>query len=160
IGSLNAQDATPTDTPIPTDTPTDAPPTVAPTTDVPTDAPTQEPTTAAPTDAPTTAPTDVPTDMPTQDATLAATESPTPEPTAPPTAPSDPPVFNFLNGTTFEGTAGTPLTISGSVSDSLGVVRLVAEGSTGTVNVTTIDPTETSAPYTTAFTLDYSAPAD
>src|SRR5574337_1129463 len=84
LGSLRAQDVTPTDTPTdvpPTLAPTDAPtepPTVAPT-----DVPTQEPPTLAPTDVPTqepptAAPTDVAsTDTPTQDVTSDVTETPT-----------------------------------------------------------------------------------
>ena len=154
FGSLRAQDAPAADVPTETNAPT-----VEPTTETPTDAPTLETPTEIPTDAPTIAPTDVPTDAPTQDVTPAATEAATAEVT-PTVVSSEPPVFNFANGTTFEGTAGLALVIEASVSDSLGVVRVLAEGSVGTVSLTTVEPTETAAPFTTLVTLTYTAGAD
>jgi thermitase len=124
-------------------------------------APTDVPPTAIPTDVPTLAPTDVlptaiPTDVPTQDTTVPPTAAPTVEVMPSPTLASEPPVFNFANGTVFEATAGTPTVIQASITDSLGLVSVVSTGvPVGTINFTTAAPSETAAPFNTLMTLNY-----
>jgi subtilisin family serine protease len=168
---LHAQDATPnidapTDTVTPSlETPTATPETVEPTaippTDTPTDAPTAVPTDIPPTSEPTletatpeaTTPAETPTETPVQTETPEQTDVPTPE--------SAPPVFNLPNGTIYQSAPGTSLNITGSVSDSLGIVRIVADtaGTAGAVTLSSTEPAETAAPFNTPFSAQYLAPA-
>ena len=164
--TLAPTDVPPTDVPptlAPTDVPTDTQPTVAPT-----DAPTQDtsiqmtPTDVLPTDVPTqdtTTPV-TPTDTATQDVTADVTETATPEVTAAPTVASEPPVFNFADGTTFTVDPTQPMVVQGTVSDSLGMVTVMGVSASGTITLTTTPPTETSAPFTTLVTVSYTPAAD
>lgn len=150
VGTItHAQDQAPVDPP-PTENPTDVP-VVAPT-DPPTEVPTEIPT-DIPTEVPTEAPTDIPTDVP--------VEVPTDVPTEAPVV-SAPPVFSIAAGSAFQATAGSALTISVSVADDGGIVRVVgaSDQSADSVDVQIVAPVETAAPFNTAVTVTYTAPAE
>ncbi len=124
--------------------------------DVPTDiVPTEQPTEAAPTDAPPTeeAPVEIPTEVP-------PTEVPPPE--VPPTVEvlSAAPTFGTDFSAPFNAIANQPLIFQVSVLDDEGEVRVGADAalSGGSVLVTTSAPAETSAPFTTVATIQYTAP--
>jgi thermitase len=173
--ATNTPTSTPTFTPLPpTEEPTVEPtavPTEEPTaepTAVPTEEPTAEPTeeptvepTAEPTEEPTAEATAEPTEEPTAEATAEPTEEPTLEPTAEPTEePSAEPQLVVPDALAVDG--GDTVVFEVRAIDDLGAVTATLDSSitVGSLVIDTIDPTETEAPYTTVFTMAYTAPDD
>jgi CSLREA domain-containing protein len=104
------------------------------------------------------------TSQPTVGATAEATLNPTTEVTVEATieaAPDQPPVFN-LSETTYTAVLGQPLTLKFTVSDDVGMTRVVAEGAAYPENlhVEMVAPEEASAPFNTGVIFTYQPAPD